>query len=358
MGSAALYHLTKLGASPLGIEQFRVGHTKGSSSGHSRVFRSLYDSSCYTEMVQESYPLWRELEARSGRHLLTLNGMIFIGNDGNELLHRNIERYQQSGLPYEIISSSEANRRHPALSIRDKALICYTPFAGFLDASRCVDTHVAMAVSGGAEVHQECKVLSINLSNEHPEVHTSKGTLRARRLILTGGPWTADLLADLAIPLKVTRQQKCYFTCDRHNHHLPTSLPVYADYETDYYGFPWYGSGVKVANDIHGPRIHPDQVDRTPDMELAANLQNWLQNLMPSRRFTYHSTDTCMYTVTPDGDFILGPHPEHTGVILGAGFSGHGFKFTALIGKWLAELALREETDFDISRFSPERFSL
>ncbi|MBT5874241.1 MAG: FAD-dependent oxidoreductase, partial [Candidatus Latescibacteria bacterium] len=243
-------------------------------------------------------------------------------------------------------------------SIPDDALVCYTPFAGFLDAARCVDTHVAMAVNGGAEVLQECKVLNIDLSGEYPEVHTSEGKFRARRLIVAGGPWSGDLMGDLAIPLKVTRQQKCYFTCDRSKDHLPASLPVYADYETDYYGFPWYGSGVKVADDIHGPTIHPDQVDRAPDKGLAANLQNWLQKLMPYRKFTYHSTDTCMYTVTPDRDFILGRHPEHAGVILGAGFSGHGFKFTTLIGRWLADLALRDETNYDMSRFSPDRFTV
>jgi glycine/D-amino acid oxidase-like deaminating enzyme len=100
----------------------------------------------------------------------------------------------------------------------------------------------------------------------------------------------------------------------------------------------------------------PTTVDRTLDLAKRDELGAWLNAIMPNAGFTYVEGSTCMYTLTPDRDFLIGPHPSHANVILGAGFSGHGFKFSAIVGKLLAELALDQSPSQPIERFRLDRF--
>lgn len=356
MGSAALYHLARRDAAPAGIDQYAIDHPHGSSHGRSRAFRMLYHDATYIELAKAALPLWKELEAHAGEHLFIQSGFLAFGHAENDDLNRNIGVLKDAGVARDLLSADAVAERFPALRLPPEAVACYTPDAGYLDASRCVRTHVSLARDAGATVHTNVRVRAIDLTGEYPILETSAGTHRCERLVVTAGPWAASLLQERALPLQVTRQQTFYFQPRNPDRYQPEFLPVYADYDNLYYGFPAYGPGLKVADDSLGETVSPDSVDRTLNTDTRNRLGEWVATILPDAGLSFVEGATCMYTVTPDRDFIIGRHPDNPNVIIGAGFSGHGFKFATLIGKILADLALDGDTDYSIERFRPERF--
>ena len=356
MGSAALYHLARRGVAALGIEQHRIGHALGSSHGHSRAYRNFYHDAIYVEMAEAALPLWRELEARSGEKLLTLTGLLQFGRRGSEGLERKIGVMEALDRAHARLSAAEVAARFPVLRLPEESEACLTPLGGFLDAGRCVLTHLRQARALGAEIHEGVRVERVSLNGERPLVETSAGRYQCEKLIIAPGPWAAAVLEELALPLEVTRQQKFYFLPEDRSAYQPGCLPVYGDVETQFYGFPDYGPGMKVADDGLGELTSADAVDRTLDEEKREELRRWLESIMPGAGFRYVAGATCMYTMTPDRDFLIGPHPGNGNVLVAAGFSGHGFKFSTLVGDMLAELAVDGKTEQPIGRFRLDRF--
>lgn len=357
MGSAALYHLARQGVAPVGIEQFEIGHSLGSSHGHSRAFRTLYQEAVYTRLAEAAIPLWRDLELVSGEKLLNLTGMAIFAGEDNQKLQTRIDLMDEVGSPYDLMTSREVTARFPGLHPPDGSITCFTPRAGFVDAGRCVMAHVSQARQRGATVHDQVEVLDIDLANDRPEVVTTTDRYRCDRLVIAAGPWAARVLQDLDLPLRVTRQQKFYFRPRKPELYVPGRLPVYADYEKEFYGFPFYGPGIKVADDGLGLETTPDDVDRALDKSTQNRLVAWIRAILPDLDPTFVSGSTCMYTLTPDRDFLIGPHPHHPNVTIAAGFSGHGFKFSTLVGKILADLATTGTTEYPIERFGLDRLT-
>ncbi len=356
MGGAALYHLACQGVAPIGIDQFQIDHPFGSSWGHSRSIRTFYHDALYVEWVQRALHLWRELEEVSGQSLLRLSGTIYFATEENPDFQRNLAVLRKLGAPFEILTSSETSRRFEGFYPPNDTVSCYTAETGFLNPSRCVQTHVNQAVRHGAVVREGIKFRSIDLSGDQPLLETSDGIYRCSRLILSCGPWTSELLPELELPLTVTRQQKFYFLPEAGDEKRYRQLPVYVDYDRMFYGFPFYGPGLKVADDLLGEVTHPDRVDRNLEEEKRDELQGWVQSLLPGTRWKFQTGFTCMYTTTPDRDFFIGPHPKNPNLLVAAGFSGHGFKFSTLVGQLLAELATTGETSNAIERFRLDRF--
>ncbi len=356
MGSAALYHLARMGKAVVGLEQFEPGHKLGSSHGHSRAFRTLYHDPLYTELAEAAFPLWQELEAVSGEALLHLSGWLAFAQSGSENLQCRLEAIKKSRAHFEILDPKDVSERFPALQIPADSIACYTPRAGFLDPTRAVLAQLSVAEKSGAEILAGARVEEIDLSRERPEIRTTDGAFRVDRLVITAGPWAGEILQDLNLPLRVTRQQKFYFGAESTDNLVPERLPVYTDLDTDFYGFPLHGPGIKVADDSQGEATSPRTIDRTLDLGKSGELAAWLSRLMPGAGFRFLEGSTCMYTMTPDEDFLIGPHPRKPSAVIAAGFSGHGFKFSTLVGRILADLAVDGETSYPISRFRLDRF--
>ncbi len=357
MGSATLYHLARMRQKVVGIDQFEAGHGLGSSHGHSRAFRVFYHDPGYTELAKAALPLWQELQELSNESLLHLCGFLAYAGVNNPMFERNMAAVRRSSAEFQLLTPEEVTTRFPALRIPKSAMACFTPQGGFLDARRSVMTHLAEARKLGAVVHQQVCVESIEFSRDLTTLRTTVGDFRAARLVITAGPWTAEMLRELHLPLTVTRQQKFYFRPASLKSLHPAVLPVYADYDTRFYGFPMHGPGIKVADDTRGERTHPGHINRTIEQVERDSLSNWLAALMPDNSFQFVEGSTCMYTETPDQDFLIGPHPSHSNVFVGAGFSGHGFKFSTLIGLILAQLVVDGSTPYPIDRFRLNRFS-
>ncbi len=351
-----MYHLARAGTAPIGIEQFHLGHPFGSSHGNSRGLRTFYHKPIYTAWADTAITMWQDLENLAGEQLLFLCGWMAFARPENELFRGNLKVLQNTAIQFLVLDPREVHSRFPGMSLPPDSIACFTPRAGFLDANRCVRAHVSQAVKLGATVLADTRVERIDLSGARPFLQTSEGSFTCSRLVLTPGPWAPQLLRDFGLPLRVTRQHKFYFRPKDRVSYTPNSIPVYVDYDTLYYGFPDYGPGIKVADDNPGATTDPDTIDRSTDPDAQDRLGRWLSHLMPGSDLSYVEYATCMYTLTPDTDFVLGLHPQHPNVVLGAGFSGHGFKFSPVVGMLLSEVARGLPTTWPLDQFRPDRF--
>lgn len=357
MGSAALYHLALRGVPALGIEQFRLGHDRGSTHGPSRVFRPFYANPLYVQMARAAQAQWQKLERRTRTPLLRLCGQLVIAQPDHARFQESLKALQASREDHDVLTRDQVAQRFPMMQLPTGSVACWVPRAGFLEPTYALSILVAEACKAGADAWEEQTVTGLNPRDGRLEIITPDHRILCRRLICTGGSWTASLLPDLQLDLKVTRQQKFHFrSADVADLH-PDQVPVYTDYDLNYYGFPVWRGILNVADDNWGDFTDPNEVDRSPDAETRARLQDWVEALFPNRGWQHVHTETCLYTNTPDDDFIIDRHPEVPNVIIGAGLSGHGFKFTPLLGELLVQLALGESPSLDIRALGlqPER---
>ena len=366
MGSAAAYHLASRGKRVLSIEQFAPAHDKGSSHGGSRIIRqAYYEDPSYVPLVLRAYELWEKLERDSASDLLRITGGLMIGPPDSAIVQGTIASANAHDLPYEVLDSGELRRRYPVLNPRPDETAVYELRAGFLRPEACVRAHLALAARHGAELHfEECVREWTATSGNGVQVVTTGGTYQADRLIIAPGAWAPGLLQELGIPFDIRRHVMCWFRPVANvESFLPERFPIYLwemDSEHVFYGFPAIdGSegGVKVAMHTGGDRCTPANIERRiSDCDLE-ELRAPLSRFIPSLNGSSIKAATCMYTLTPDEHFILSLHPDHPQVAIAAGFSGHGFKFTSVIGEVLAELAIDGKTRHPIALFAPERFS-
>ncbi|MFN8523228.1 MAG: N-methyl-L-tryptophan oxidase [Chloroflexota bacterium] len=361
MGSAALYHLARRGARVVGFDAHARRHALGSSHGTSRIIReAYYEAPEYVPLLQRAYGLWRELEQETGRSLLQITGGLNLGAPDSEFVTGALASARQHGLDHEYLAAGEINARFSAYSVPDSLVAVYEPNAGVLKPEECVVAHLDAAIEHGAQAVHETPVKRWHRYGAAYRVETANAVFTADRLVIAGGPWSADLLADLGLPLEVWRIPNVHFEPDGHERFAAGVCPVYLWQvpEGDYYGFPWYpGEGVKFGRHDLGEICTPATIRRGISEDEIGALRAVLNQYMPGAGGDARDTLTCMYTVTPDRHFVLDRHAAHRDVVYGAGFSGHGFKFATVIGEVLAQLALDGGSAHDIRFLSAARFA-
>ena len=360
MGSAAAYHLARSGARVLVLEQFSRGHAHGSSHGETRAIRYYYDRAFYTELMKPAYAEWRRLEEEAGKNLLFITGGVLIAPEGHDFVELRRAILEEAGIESEQWDRAQLAARFPQFRVEEGTSVLWQKDAGFLHASACVAAHQQLAARHGAEIREATPVAGIDWQGDGLEVVAKGERFRARKVIVTAGSWTGKLLGELELPLEVTRQQVVYYRPADAALFQLDRFPVFGDitWGEVFYGFPEFGpEGVKVARDGLGlDVVDPDTCDRTPDQSYIEHLRAFLQERIPAAAGAALEAHVCLYTESRDRDFIIDTHPQCSELILAAGFSGHGFKFCALVGRILAQMALEGGTEFDISPFSLARF--
>ncbi len=357
MGSATAYHLAKSGADVLVLEQFQRGHTFGSSHGPTRIIRFFYDKAFYTELMKTAYAEWRALESASGKPLLFITGSVCLGTSGNPYGRAARQSLDAAGVESEWWSATQLAERFPQFRVSNDMDILWQKDTGFLHASECVSMHLQLAEQHGVTVREDSPVTDINWQTDIPTIHTENDRFYGRKVVVTAGAWTGKLLAELDLPLTVTKQQVCYYQPTDTTRFQSDQFPVFTEATEDgefLYGIPAFGSGVKMARHGRGQSVSPDTCERTPDTDYIAHIDDYVQERIPELGKTTHA-EVCLYTETPDEDFIIDVHPNCPDVLIAAGFSGHGFKFCSLVGRIMSELTLNEKTDFDIHPFRIDR---
>jgi sarcosine oxidase len=353
MGSAALYHLARRGARVLGIERFEPGHDRGSSHGQTRIIRlGYFEHPSYVPLLRRAYTLWRALEAETSQRLLHITGIVEIGPPGGIVVAGTLAASRTHALPHELIDARETMRRFPAFRLPDDYVGVIQEDGGFLAAEAAIHAHLALARAAGAALRTSETVQSIE-QGSGVRITTDRAVIEAGAAIVSAGPWTKKFLPDL--PLRVTRQVMAWFT--------PTEPAVFARFPVFllesrhgiHYGFPVMEAGIKVAKHYHRDQtVDPDTSDRTVSADDEALIRAALAEHLPAANGPLAAAKTCLYTMTPDGDFVIDRLPGN--ILVASPCSGHGFKFCGVVGEILADLATTGTTAHDISRFRLSRF--
>ena len=363
MGSSAAYHLAGRGKRVLGLERHTPVHDKGSSHGESRIIRQAYfEDPAYVPLLLRSYELWERLEEETGEDLMTLCGGLMIGPPEGILVSGSVASADEYGLPYEILDSPELKRRYPIFEPGPKTIALFEENAGFVRPEAGVKAHLDRAASLGAELRFEERITSWRAMSSGVFVETERGSYEAERLVVSAGAWAGELLADLGLPLEVTRQILFWFKPQGGTEaYAPERVPIWI-YEPDdgnmFYGFPAVDGEECVKTAFFradGKPADPETIDREVHAEEVEFIRDYLTRYVPTMNGDIIAAKTCMYTNTPDEHFVICTHPEHPQVAIAAGFSGHGYKFCSVVGEILADLAIGGDTSHPIDLFSPER---
>jgi sarcosine oxidase len=360
MGSAAAYHLARAGQRVCVLEQYEIDHALGSSIDASRIFRHAYDHPAYVALARAAYPMWRALEAEADTPLMRYTGALDFGKADAPSLLAFKATLAASVIAHDWLTPADVARRFPQFHLDDDMMALYHAEAGYLAAATCVLTLASMARRYGAVFRTGIKVNGIEAAPDSLTLRTAAGSFSAARLVITAGSWSPQILGltDLSLPLLPTRQQVLYFETQDPRQFEPDRFPVYiAHGDPWYYGLPSVnGSGLKTA--VHNTRggVNPDTMKRAVDPEHVEQVRAFVRRCLPLADSPLRSSRTCLYTMTPDEHFVVDRHPAYPHIVVGAGFSGHGFKFGILIGQILADLALKGETAHDIGLFTISRF--
>lgn len=361
MGSATAYHAARSGYKVLGLDAYQRNHTVGSSHGHSRIIRESYaEGPQYVPLVQRAFRLWRELEVESQRRLLTMTGGLYIGTPESEIVKGVIASASQHSLSIDLLTARETMLRFPSLSLPDDLVAVYELNGGVLDAEACVGAHLDMAARWGADLHHSEPVLSWSPDRQGVSVVTQDGSYEAAKLVIAAGSWMSDLLPDLSLPLTVWRVVNAFYepsTPDYDIDRFPFFLLEVP--EGTYYGLPSApGQGLKVGRHDAGEVSTPQTMRRTVDPAEVETLRLMLDHYMPGAAGNLKATSTCVYTMTPDEDFIIDRHPQYPQVTYVSACSGHGFKFSSVIGEVLAAMSIEGRDSPLVSSFSAARLGI
>lgn len=360
-GSAVLDHLARRGVRVLGIERFGIAHDRGSSHGQTRIIRKAYfEHPDYVPLCIRAYELWDSLEAESNVRLLNLSGLMLAGPSEGEAISGSKLAAERFSVTLESVSAPDAQTRFPGFRIPDELAVVYEPEAGFLFVEECVAAHIGRAIHHGAVLQLEETVNSWQSDGTSVSVTTDRNTYSAAKLIITAGPWAPKLLADLNVRLDVVRKPQLWYEITTNDYSVDRGCPSYLFERSDgiFYGFPSLdGKALKVAEHTAGdPVADPMQLDRSIHSIDTDPVERFLAECLPGVNRIPVRHAVCMYTLTSDRHFIVDRHPEFPNVVFGAGFSGHGFKFTPALGEAMADLALDGETSLPIQFLSLDRF--
>lgn len=360
MGSAAAAHLAARGLRVLGLEQHALGHDRGASHGETRLIRKAYfESPRYVPLLERSYQLWDALGEQTEAPLLHRTGLALFARQGagdDTSLAKARATAQQLGISIEELSAGEVRARFPALSPGDELVCMFEPGAGFLEVDRCVAAYAALARRRGAELRPGERVRAWSAAPGQVTVSTDTASYRAARLVVTAGPWAAQVLAELALPVRVHRVWQLWFAAGEAMT-KERGTPAFAfDLDGSFvYGFPRWGSwGCKICQHAPGEEVSPDAEPGTPSVPAA--VQRIIAAYLPAVEPRLVAAKPCLYAMTPDEHFLVDVHPRHDNVCFAAGFSGHGFKFASAIGEALAELAIDGRTSQELSFLRRARF--
>jgi sarcosine oxidase len=373
-GLATLAHLLARGCTRLALlERFEPGHDRGSSHGAARITRSVYSAADYVRLMQRVHAeSWPALEARVGRRLIHPNPGCFFGpEDGlfgdyadavSEVIGEGATGAGAMGGGVERLTAARAAERFPQFNFAPGEGVLDDRTAGVVAAADTLEALTGLCREGGVDLRYGVRVLEIGVGEDPLALETSAGRVLAERVVVTAGAWAGALLPRLAPRLEVTRQAVCYLRLARPAEGLAGRFPVWVELGRSeaevWYGLPEFrAAGIKAA---HHRVVGGDdpEADLPPDEAAVAALEARLRGRLALEIDALAATERCLYTVAPGEDFVLDLHPDDPRIAVGAGFSGHGFKFGPMTGQILAELALDGRTSIPEFEHARARFAM
>jgi sarcosine oxidase len=375
VGSATLYQAAKLGAKVIGIDRFEPPHDQGSSHGETRITRqAIGEGREFVPLVLRSNEIWEELEAATGRSLMTrCGGLVLASPDvggshhgSNSFLLDTVNTAKEFGIPHQLLTHDDIRRVYPQFRLTADEVGYFEPGAGFLRPEACVEAQLAEAKKLGAKVRTSEIVLEVQPAGNAVEVKTNKSTYSAAKVILTAGPWIAKLLPpEYANHFRVYRQTLCWFALQQNfgrysPDHFPVFIWITGNRAQDMlYGFPAIddpAGGLKVATERYDDTVDPDAVPRDVNDESTSEMYSeYIAPRFPDVARHCLRTATCLYTVTPDAKFVIDYADAKQNILFASACSGHGFKHSPAVGEALIRRALGLPLKVDLSAFSMQR---
>jgi sarcosine oxidase len=352
IGSAAAYWAsTRPGTRVLGLEQFELGHANGASADHSRIIRLSYHRPDYVRLAKRAFETWAAVEAEAGERIVTVTGGLDLWPADPAIpMVDYTASLAAEAVPFEILDAAEVMRRWPQWRLSEDVTAMWQSRAGLADPYRGNAAHRRLAMDRGATLVDRTPVTAIRAAGGAYEVDAGGATHTAGRVILAADAWTNALLAgfDRRLPLTVTKEQVTYFAAPDPDAFAPDRFPVWIWMdEPSFYGIPTYGeAGPKAAQDAGGQPTTPETRTFERDEAMYERVRRFVETYLPAAAGPEILTKTCLYTLTPDRDFVADRVPGAPGVTVGLG-AGHGFKFASVLGRVLVELALDDASPSD-----------
>lgn len=340
-GAWTSYQLQRAGLRVVLIDAYGAGNSRSSSSGESRIMRMGYGADeIYTRWAQRSLPLWLELFEQANESLFRQTGVLWLAHEGDPYPAKCAETLGKLAIPFEKLTTAEANDRFPQFKLDGIAWTLFEPNSGVLIASRAVQAVVREAVCNGVEYLQDA-VKSPADKLRLDEIETANGRrISAANYVFACGPWLPKLFPDLLRErIHPTRQELVFFGPPAGDQRFAApSLPTWIDFQNEAYGLPDIdGQGVKVAIDRHGPPFDPDTEMRVITDEGLADTRRYVSLRLPDLKDApVVKSSVCQYENTSNGDFLIDLHPEFENVWLVGGGSGHGFKHGPMVAEYVA----------------------
>jgi sarcosine oxidase len=343
-GSAALFWLSRrFGARVIGFERFELGHHNGASQDHSRIIRLSYHRPDYVRLARRAYQTWAEVEAESGTRVVTRTGGLDLFPIGAAIPEVDYTSSMTAeGVPFERLDAAETMRRWPQWRLDDGTVALFQADGGIADPNRGNAAHRRLALANGAEVRERTGVERLVDTGSGIRLELAGGeTIVAAQVVIAADAWTNELLAsfDLELPLTITQEQVTYVGVPDPSAFAPERFPIWIWMDDpSFYGFPTYGeAGPKAAQDVGGREVTPATRTFEPDPDTSRRLDSFIARHLPGMVAPPILTKTCLYTLTPDRDFVVDRVPDHPGVVVLLG-AAHGFKFASVLGRIAAEL--------------------
>jgi sarcosine oxidase len=358
MGSATAYYLSKTTRKQIVlVDQYTIANDYCSSNDINRVFRYAYGKDeFYTRLAIQSRKLWQQLEQEIKIQLLIPSDLLLVQGTDREWNVFNEESHKTlngMGLETAELEKRELEKKYPQFNA-ERAFT--DPYAGVLLANKALLTFVHEAKKRGVKIIENTKIARITSKDGRPTIEDSAGKrIVSEKLLVTAGPWSNNFLKKSLVEMTPTRQQLLYFEPLDKKLYTPPRFPIF--FADQFYGIPAAGTdSVKISHIGRDTPTHPETAKRTIDPEEVNACRQLLKRFIP-RLFSARLTKSkvCLYDMTPDKDFVMGPDPEENSIVFGYGFSGHGFKFAPIIGKTLAQLMIGDDPGIDLTRFSPDR---
>ena len=363
MGAAAAYYAARSGLTVLALEKFSsVPHDHGSHAGQSRIIRKAYfEDPGYVPLLRTAYDLWAELESLTGQQLFVRNGLMYSAPPGHAVIEGVKQAASLNSIPVKQVSSFSH-------FIPCNNELLFEPDAGFVLPERAITLFAAGAVTEGARLHMEESLVSWKQEKKGITVFTDKDKYLADKLIICSGAWMKKILEEQQLPLTITRQLLVWVDPVNPEQFFPENFPCWmiatGEMAGVYYGFPYLDgkkypgpTGMKFAWHQAAVETDPDKVNRKVSKEEIDALIEQVAVYFPASRANVVAAKTCLYSNTPDENFIIDHLPgTEEKVIIACGFSGHGFKFAPAIGKLLADMAINGKKEQAIDFLGLGRF--
>lgn len=358
MGVSTAAYLSRAGISVLVIDPFQAPHLMGSHSGVTRAIRqSYFEHPDYVPLVLRSYELWKELELASGFQIYHQTGLLYMGEQSSKVLQGVKYSSDKYNLP---LKSSTQNW----FTISSEWQVWMEEEAGYLDVEKSFEGFKKYSGPNYITFANE-KVISWEQGSNSIQIDTNKNKYECEKLIFTAGAFNNGLLRNYSLPLTVTKQSISWLTIEEGTKYDEGDFPCWFIHDIHkgmYYGFPQnhlIKPGLKFGLHIPGEIINPDEQNQSVSQKDKDDILEGIQKYLPDLKVKSIEYQSCMYTYTPDENFIIDYLPEtNEKVIVAAGFSGHGFKFVPVVGEILRNMVMESNKKFNIDLFSLDRFKM